>query len=216
MVGYQRPSPKLRNSRKTWIAIVAVVIAIHLAILLFFKPQYLSIFLTKLSPGEEGGTSFPAMDRPFTVVSIEGRKKETRKKREIIETQDVQENEKADWEDILNLAPPEALAPMGIKGESSRREGGGAPRNIKPKPLYIPWPKVPAGIKNVPEGRVKLKVLVNEKGEVLDVKLIEKLPLKKLNDIAVQAAYRVKFSPGLKNGRPATMWVELSIGFQPG
>ena len=75
MMSYERKSPKLRSSRRQWVIIILVAVAIHLAILIFFKPHYLSIFLPKLNPGEGGGNPFEGVERVFSVVSFEGRHK---------------------------------------------------------------------------------------------------------------------------------------------
>ncbi len=215
MIIYERKSPKLRSSRRQWIVIILIAIAVHLAILFFFKPHYLSIFLPKIKPGESGGNPFEGVERVLSVVSFEGRRKKQEKKEEVKKKIEVEENTQETLDDILNnILPPDALTPIGIKGKRGLKPGGGVSKNIKPKPLYIPWPEVPRGASRYASGKVVLKVLVNEKGEVQDVKIVQGLPLKKLNDIAIRSAYNVKFSPGLKNGQPTPMWVELTISFQ--
>jgi len=215
MAGYEKRSPKLRSSRRQWIVIILIAIAVHLAILFFFKPHYLSIFLPKLKPGESGGNPFEGVERVLSVVSFEGRHEKQEKKEEVKKKIEVEETAQRSLDDILNtVLPSDVFTPIGIKGKSGLQPGGGISKDIKPKPLYIPWPEIPRSASKYASGKVVLKVFVNKNGEVEDVKIIQGLPLKKLNDIAVRSAYNVKFSPGLKNGQPTPMWVELTISFQ--
>jgi TonB family protein len=98
--------------------------------------------------------------------------------------------------------------------------GGGVGRGsrnatVEPKPLYIPWPKYPAGMKAVTRGSVELSLLINTRGEGEDLEIIRSLPLEELNAVAVQAARRIRFTPGSINGVRTSMWVRLTIGFQP-
>jgi TonB family protein len=131
-----------------------------------------------------------------------------------------------------NLGQPEGeLSPLeggggggGGTGGGGFGPGGGGGRgggygsgvtNVQPKPLYIPWPKYPARVKEIPYGSVELDLLVNEHGDVRDVKVSRGLPYAQLDSIAVQAARQIRFTPGLTNGVRAPMWVRLTIGFQP-
>jgi TonB family protein len=102
-----------------------------------------------------------------------------------------------------------------LRGGGGRGTRGSRNATVEPKPLYIPWPKYPAGIKQLPQGRVELMLLINEKGEVDDVKVTRTLPLEELNRIAVEAARRIRFTPGTEQGVRKPMWVRLAIGFQP-
>ena len=86
---------------------------------------------------------------------------------------------------------------------------------VDPKPLYIPWPKYPKGIDEGFEGTVELLLFVNERGEVENVKITRRLPHEKLNQTAAYAARKIRFTPGFEKGVPTSMWVRLTIGFQP-
>ncbi|MGD1049098.1 MAG: TonB family protein [Candidatus Krumholzibacteriaceae bacterium] len=106
----------------------------------------------------------------------------------------------------------------GWGGGSGAGGGGGyGVRNaiVEPKLLYIPWPKYPAGVKPLEHGSVELLLLVNTRGEVEDLKVTRSLPIEQLNAIAVQAARKIRFTPGFNNGVRTPMWVRLSIDFQP-
>jgi len=208
-------SPKVRSSRKAWIVIVLIAVALHLTILILFKPHYLSIFKSELKPGK-GESTFPGMERPFTYVPLEEQNHQAI--RSSVRSQpEVKETERNILDEILNIPFSDKLLPRGNRSSSGKSggENGGIP-SVEPKPLYIPWPEYPRDLKKGISGNVELRVLVDEKGEVRDVKLIKGLPHKKLNDLAIRAAYNVKFSPGLVNGKPSKMWVKLTIGFRPG
>jgi TonB family protein len=207
-----RISPSLRNTRRQWAIIITFAVLIHAAFLLFFKPRFFEVFKTELPPGEESMDRSPLLNNPFRVLSlsVEPRPSKAAATSETAPTSEHAE-EAARVEDLGE--PQSEMLPLAGGG------GGGAPgaRNavVEPKPLYIPWPKYPAGIRQLPPGRVELMLLINEKGEVEDVKVTRTLPLEELNRIAVDAARKIRFTPGTERGVRKPMWVRLAIGFQP-
>jgi TonB family protein len=100
-------------------------------------------------------------------------------------------------------------------GGGSAGRKGSRRNTVEPKPLYIPWPKYPEGVRETADGRVELLIYVNEKGEVENVKVTKRLPQEPLNQTAIYAARKIRFTPGLEKGVPTAMWVRLTIGFQP-
>jgi len=205
-------SPSLRNTRRQWAIIIVVAVLLHAAFFLFFQPRYLEVFRTELPPGEESTDRYPFLDNPFRVLSISV---EPRPAAAVAEKQVAEKAESAE-----DAARFEALGEPQSEMLPLRGGGGGGTRGsrkatVEPKPLYIPWPKYPAGLKKLPEGRVELMLLINEKGEVDDVKVTRTLPLEELNRIAVEAARRIRFTPGTEQGVRKPMWVRLAIGFQP-
>ncbi|NIA01641.1 MAG: TonB family protein, partial [Bacteroidia bacterium] len=65
-------------------------------------------------------------------------------------------------------------------------------------------------------GTVRVAVLVNENGQVLEARLIEGLRQKVgLDEQTLEAARRATFRPATKDGVPVTMWHELAVQFQP-
>ena len=80
---------------------------------------------------------------------------------------------------------------------------------IAPKPVYSDWLRE-AGI----EGKVLLRVLVGTDGFVKQV-VIASGP-KGLGEEAAKAVRRWTFRPGLANGNPIEVWVEIPIAFQLG
>lgn len=83
----------------------------------------------------------------------------------------------------------------------------------KPKVLKQAKPKYPelarkAGI----EGRVTVKVLINTKGDVERVELVKGHPM--LNDAAIEAAKRWKFTPPKQRDRFVKVWMNIPIDFK--
>jgi TonB family protein len=209
--GYGK-SPSLRNTRRQWAIIIAVAVLVHAAFFLFFQPRYLEVFRTELPPGEESTDRYPFLDNPFRVLSLSV---EPQPAAAVTEKSAAAKAESADDAarfEALGEPQSEMLPMQGGGGGGTR---GSRKATVEPKPLYIPWPKYPAGLKKLPEGRVELMLLINEKGEVDDVKVTRTLPLEELNRIAVEAARRIRFTPGTEQGVRKPMWVRLAIGFQP-
>jgi vitamin B12 transporter len=64
-------------------------------------------------------------------------------------------------------------------------------------------------------GRVRLRVLLAADGKVAEVVPVEVLP-GGLTEAAVGAAWRIKFTPALRNGTPVSVWVEIVHEFKDG
>jgi len=202
----------IRSTRRQWAIIIASALLVHAAFLFFFQPRYLEVFRTDLPPGEESTDRYPFLDNPFRVLSLSV---EPQPAAAVAEKEAAERPESADDAarfEALGEPQSEMLPMQGGGGGGTR---GSRKATVEPKPLYIPWPKYPAGLKKLPEGRVELMLLINEKGEVDDVKVTRTLPLEELNRIAVEAARRIRFTPGTEQGVRKPMWVRLAIGFQP-
>lgn len=209
--GYGKP-PSTRSTRRQWAIIIAAAILVHAAFLFFFQPRYLEVFRTEVPQGEEGTDRYPLLDNPFRVLSlsVEPRPTAAVMKNDVAERSESAE----DATGIEAIGEPQSeMLPLPGGGGGGTR--GSRNATVEPKPLYIPWPKYPAGLKKLPQGRVELMLLINEKGEVDDVKVTRTLPLEELNRIAVEAARRIRFTPGTEQGIRKPMWVRLAIGFQP-
>ncbi len=210
------PSPRIRNTPKQWTVITAAVILLHAAFLLFFKPRYLEVFKSETPAGEEADDRFPYLDNPFHVIPLAPESNSATPISEV--TAENRESVSETPSETAVGEPQFELLPLrGGRGGAAGAHGDARPRHatVEPKPLYIPWPKYPQGIKEMPQGSVELMLLINEKGEVEDIAITRKLPLPELNRIAVDAARRIRFTPGMVKGVRSAMWVRLAIGFQP-
>lgn len=203
---------RIRSNRRSWLVITAVAILLHIALFVFFKPHYLTIFKTDMI-ADEGTASRYMRDRPFSLVPLaepaETPAEDARK----------QEGEETRTEEFTldELGEPASeLRPLRrASGGGSAGRAGGRKTTVEPKPLYIPWPKYPEGIDDTIEGTVELLLFVNERGEVENVKITRRLPHDALNRTAAYAARKIRFTPGFEKGVPTAMWVRLTIGFQP-
>ena len=206
------PLPKPRRNPKDWIIIIAIAVIAHLAFFVFFKPQYLRIFKTEIT-GEDGNSSLPSLDRPFSLVPLHDQSEVTKI---TINTQTSEESQPEKF--ILDeLGKPSTDLLLLEMNSRSGSTGFIGPRRatVEPKPLFIPWPKYPDEVKETVEGNVDLLLYVNAKGEVEEVKVDRGLPYEILNRVAIDSAWNIRFTPGLERGVPTSMWVRLTIGFQP-
>jgi TonB family protein len=65
------------------------------------------------------------------------------------------------------------------------------------------------------EGTVVVTVLVDENGQVQDVRMAEPIRQKVgLNEAALAAARAVRYKPAKKDGVPVKMWTRLRIPFK--
>jgi TonB family protein len=83
----------------------------------------------------------------------------------------------------------------------------------RPVPLNNPTPQyTEEARKNGVEGVIIARVLVGADGNVQQVRIVRGLP-DGLDEMAIRAAYRLKFKPAMKDGKPAAFWQAVSIEF---
>lgn len=64
-------------------------------------------------------------------------------------------------------------------------------------------------------GRVLVSALIDEQGNVAEVKLIRGVPSKSgLNEAALENVRRRKYKPATLNGKPGRAWVAVQIDFK--
>lgn len=86
----------------------------------------------------------------------------------------------------------------------------------RPKALNSPAPYyTQAARRNGVEGSVYLRVLVGEDGKVEMAKVVRGLP-DGLTEEAIKAAYRLKFEPAKKEGKPVKYWIPILVEFKLG
>jgi len=61
-------------------------------------------------------------------------------------------------------------------------------------------------------GAVRLQVVFSAIGEVTNIRVVEGLP-NGLTEKAIDAARRIKFVPGIKDGKPVSVWMQLEYHF---
>ena len=193
--------------------IISVAIILHLSLFLLLKPEYLEIFRSE-SPGDEGASAYRDENTVFALIHYPD---------EVIIPELDQQTPTVDVEPEKPSVFDELGEPdMNIQPVTGGKKGGGdigrsgTRRNtVEPKPLFIPWPKYPEGVRKGVTGKVELLLYVDEKGEVRQVKVSRGLPQQVFNDTAVEAARKIRFIPGAVKGTPTAMWIKFTIGFQP-
>jgi len=107
---------------------------------------------------------------------------------------------------------PEPEAPRTRAGELVEAGPGVSPPQLvsSPKPEYPPMARTLRV-----EGTVVVSVLVDENGQVQDVRMAEPIRQKVgLNEAALAAARAVRYKPAKKDGVPVKMWTRLRIPFK--
>ncbi len=119
----------------------------------------------------------------------------------------------------LSIQVPLALGQAKCKGysPSGPGRGGGSPAmrrqaglpviTVKPEAVYTK-----AARKHQVNGTVLLKALLHSSGQVRDVCVVQGLPYG-LTKRAVDAAYKMKFEPAVKEGRPLSATIQLEYNF---
>jgi protein TonB len=86
------------------------------------------------------------------------------------------------------------------------------PEQINNPPLEYPKMAKSAGL----EGVVFVQALVNEKGEVQDVRVAKSSGVTSLDEAALSQARQIKYKPAIQNGRPIKVWVAYKVEFTLG
>jgi TonB family protein len=110
------------------------------------------------------------------------------------------------------VQPPAPKAPEVTKGQLVTL----GPDVIPPKPVKKVYAKYPdtAKAKKL-EGTVRLNVLVDETGHVIDIKITKSAhPL--LDDAVTKAYQQWTFQPATKQGIPVKVWISVAMSFQSG
>jgi TonB family protein len=64
------------------------------------------------------------------------------------------------------------------------------------------------------EGSVVVKVLVDVDGQVTDVDILESSGYMELDQAAIKAVWRAKFTPAIYHGKPVRVWVSIPFRFK--
>ncbi len=90
------------------------------------------------------------------------------------------------------------------------------PDVIAPKPINKVYAKYPEAAKvRKLQGTVRLNVLIDETGRVLDIKVVKSAhPM--LDDAVVKAYQQWTFQPATKQGVPVKVWITVAMSFQSG
>jgi len=209
---------KPRRELKSWLVIILSAVLIHLAFMVLFKTDYLKVFerkdIGRSSLKTDAGSS-SSSQRKFSFIEIQSGKTRESKSKPVIE---LEEDPMEEVYDFIYEVPPVPEPESGgytTSGKSTDSSGNGVRSGItKPKPLFIPWPEYPEGVDSQFNGKVILRLYVNTQGEVEEIEIVSGLGSEALNRRAIEAAGKIRFTPGERDGKPSPMWVRISIGFQ--
>ena len=85
--------------------------------------------------------------------------------------------------------------------------------NVPPKALEITRPEYPPeAFEQGVEGTVLLELVIDAKGKVARVKVLESIP--QLDDAAIRCAKKWRFKPAEKDGRPVATTAHAPIAFR--
>lgn len=106
-----------------------------------------------------------------------------------------------------------ALSPSIFKAPDS--PGSNVARNVDSRPVALNrvTPRyTEEARKNKVNGVVTLRMLVDETGTVKNIRVIKELP-DGLTDRAIEAGYKMKFKPAMKDGKPVAFWIVAEVTF---
>lgn len=90
-----------------------------------------------------------------------------------------------------------------IEQEVSKPQAAIMKTNFNKTSMHAPKPRYPRmAIKRGIQGRVLVKILINEQGRPYDVSVLKSSGFKMLDEAAIKTAMQWKFSPALVNGKP--------------
>lgn len=87
---------------------------------------------------------------------------------------------------------------------------------VPPTPLEIVRPQYPPLARRLRvQGTVRMSLLVDEAGRVIETRLLEGVPRKVgINEVALAAAAKARFNPATKEGIRVKMWYEMVSRFE--
>jgi protein TonB len=113
--------------------------------------------------------------------------------------------------------PPPAPQPESVAPEPKVRAGDLvdiASVDIVPKPMQRGIPEYPKRAKRKrQQGRVPLELLIDEKGQVTQVKLVDGVDASDLTQAALDAARSWRYTPALKGNQRVRVWKPVTVNF---
>jgi TonB family protein len=97
----------------------------------------------------------------------------------------------------------------------SGRTGDGPATSVDQRPVLLNNPRpryTEEARKNKIQGTVVARVLISTDGSVKQVRITRGLP-DGLDEMAIQAAYQMRFRPAMKSGQPVSFWQSVQIEF---
>jgi TonB family protein len=103
-------------------------------------------------------------------------------------------------------SPPNELEPIALEASELRQPGDVRPRLVEVPPDA--WIEGPPDLS--PE--IALRLLVNEQGAVAAAAILRRRPeLAPLEEAALQAARRYRFTPARRGAKPVAVWIHMTL-----
>jgi TonB family protein len=109
---------------------------------------------------------------------------------------------------------PELPAAGGGPAPGGGAGGGEGGVVVPPVIVAMAWPEYPAEARRAPSVPIVIAVHVTASGEVDDVRLENATDCPPCERAAVASAWRLRFSPGTRDGEPAAMWTRFPVTFK--
>ena len=208
------------ESKRKWWVIAAIVIGLHMALLLFVRPEYFNFLRRDLhTPSGDlrsGTTGFPDA---IIAIQVDVENSET----DIPDEPVAEESRpappspvKRDHEGAHDSDAGEAIDIGDILGNAAEPRAGGGNRigeTVPPRPVEITWPET-RRLKHCIGRHVDVRIRVAADGRIREViPQHADIPADCL-EAAMAAARRIKFTPGRVDGKPTELWAQVRIDFE--
>jgi len=101
----------------------------------------------------------------------------------------------------------------GIGGDGGGEGGGGIGQISPPVIVAVTWPEYPREAAKLPKVPIVLAVHVTKTGTVDSVRVETDSGCPPCERAAVASAWRLRCTPGTRNGRPIAMWMRFPVTF---
>jgi hypothetical protein len=208
-----------RSSKRVWWILVVLVLLIHLALVLFVRPEFFHYFLRDIDEPAGAGARHGSASPPDAIIAIRidveaedpavpPAERATASLPEIAKPSESPQPGNEDALESIDLGEllGETRAPRAGRGAGSRE-------TIPPRPVEITWPET-RRLKHCIGRHIDVRILVDEDGAIRRVEpQSNDLPPDCLQS-ALDAAGKIKFSPGRVDGKPAALWAQVRIDFE--
>jgi hypothetical protein len=206
----------MAEKKKTiyWTAFIAVAILIHITLLLTVKPSFFSLFRKNIQSEDVGSSqSFSGGDVILTIpIEIEDESLEPILEEQIDRAQPTESKSPHESDDFSSLYDNlDDL--LGDGAQTIDRNSGPRPVAVPPRPVEITWPDT-RRLGHCIGSHVIVNIQVGSEGDILQIRpQTANLPRDCIR-AAVEAAEKIKFTPGSLNGIPSKMWTTVRIDFR--
>jgi hypothetical protein len=197
-----------------WTAFIAVAILVHFTLLLTIKPSFFSFFRKNIQSDDVGAAqSFTGGEVILTIpIEIEDETSEPTPEERVNHTQPAESDNPNTNNDFSSLYDNlDDL--LGNGAQTIERNSGPRPVAVPPRPVEITWPDT-RRLGHCIGSHVIVNIQVGSEGDIMQIRPQRaNLPADCIR-AAIEAAEKIKFTPGSLNGVPSKMWTKVRIDFR--